>query len=678
MAKASSMTRAATAAPTMPPDPEGRLRAVIEGVAPEIDGGRFAISRVVGETVRVECDAFTDGHDVVRVELRHRPAGGEWSAGEMEFVVNDRWRGEFAVDAMGVHEYTLRAWVDHFATWQRGLGKKVEAGQDVSVDLLVGASLVTDAAGRAEGADRQALLAIAERMAGNGLMSDRASLALDASTTTLTDRHPDRSLVTEYPRVLRVRVDRERARFSTWYELFPRSLGASGQHGTLRDVIDHLDYVADLGFDVLYLPPIHPIGVAHRKGPNNAVTAADGDHGSPWAIGGSEGGHDAIHPDLGTRDDLRALVKAANAKGIDLALDLALQCAPDHPWVAAHPEWFKHRPDGTVQYAENPPKKYQDIYPIDFETDDWQALWRAIHEVVMGWVDDGVRVLRVDNPHTKPFAFWEWLIAQVQSTHPDVIFLAEAFTRPKVMKRLAKLGFTQSYTYFAWRNTRHELAEYFTELTRTEQYEYFRPNVWPNTPDILTEHLQYGGRPAFISRLVLAGTLAASYGIYGPAFELGEHVAREPGSEEYLDSEKYQLRDWDRDAPHSIAPIIRLVNRARHEHPALQTNANLVFHGSDNDRLLVYSKTDPAGGDTVLCIVNVDPYSTASGWTHLDLGVLGLGHDEQYQVHDILGGGRFLWQGAHNYVQLDPHVIPAHIFVIRHRARTENDFDYFL
>ncbi len=662
----------------LPADPDGRRRVVIEAVHPEIDDGRFPISRTAGETVTVECDAFTDGHDKVRVELLHRRKGARtWDVVEMEPLVNDRWSGAFAVGEPGGHQYTVRAWVDHFATWQRGLGKKVEAGQDVEVDLLVGAELLRAAAQRATGRDQAVLEALAERLGGSALMSDRASLALDPTTTIVVERNPDRSLVTEYDRTLNVHVDRERARFSTWYELFPRSWSPDpDRHGTLADVVDQLDYVADMGFDVVYLPPIHPIGHTFRKGPNNAVTAAEGDLGSPWAIGAAEGGHDAIHPDLGTMDDLVALIAAANERGMEIALDLALQCAPDHPWVAEHPQWFIHRPDGSVQYAENPPKKYQDIYPINFESDDWQALWKEILRVVEGWVGVGVRIFRVDNPHTKPFAFWEWLIASVQKQHPDVLFLAEAFTRPKVMKRLAKLGFTQSYTYFAWRNTRHELTEYFTELTRTDQYEYFRPNVWPNTPDILTEHLQHGGRPAFVSRVVLAATLAASYGIYGPAFELCEGHAREPGSEEYLDSEKYQARRWDRSVSWSLHPLIARLNRARREHPALQTNATLHFHGSDNDRLLVYSKTDPSGGDVVLCVVNVDPYTTASGWTQLDMKALGLG-DEAFQVHDVIGGGRFMWQGPYNFVQLDPQVLPAHVFVIRHRSRTENDFDYF-
>lgn len=667
----------------MPGDPDGRRRAVVEGLAPEIDAGRFPIKRCVGEGVDVQVDAFADGHDVVVCMLRHRRAGADsWDEVPMRPLVNDRWAGSFTVGEAGFHEYTARAWVDHFATWRRGLGRKVEAGQDVAVDVLVGAELLHQAAARATaadaGADARVLGELADRLGGDGLLSDRVALALDEDTAVVVARHPDLRFATDHPRVLRVWVDRERARFSTWYELFPRSWSREpGRHGTLADVEAQLDYVADMGFDVLYLPPVHPIGRVKRKGRNNAETAEPEDVGSPWAIGAAEGGHDAVHPDLGTVDDVRSLARAARGRGIDLALDLALQCAPDHPWVTEHPTWFRSRPDGTVQYAENPPKKYQDIYPIDFETDDWQALWEALRDVVMFWIDCGVEVFRVDNPHTKPFAFWEWLIASVQAEHPRVLFLAEAFTRPRVMQRLAKLGFSQSYTYFAWRNARWELVDYFTELTRTDQAEYFRPNVWPNTPDILTEHLQHGGRPAFVARAVLAATLAASYGIYGPAFELAEGRARDPGSEEYLDSEKYEIRRWERDSAWSLRPLITRLNAVRNEQPALQTNTTLVFHGTDNDRLVCYSKTDPAGGgDVVLCVVNLDPYATQSGWTQLDMRALGLG-DEPFQVHDVVGGGRFMWQGPRNFVSLDPQVLPAHVFVVRHRVRTENDFDYY-
>lgn len=651
---------------------------MIEGLYPEVDAGRFPVKRVVGESVTVEADVFADGHDVVRCMLRHR-AGDEatWTEVPMRALVNDRWRASFPVETVGWHHYTVTGWVDAFRTWRHGLGRKADAGQDVAVELLAGGTLVRAAAARCgEGPDRRVLEEIAARLEGDGSQADRVALAMDEATLEIVDRYPDRSQATDHPRELAVWVDRERARFSTWYELFPRSWGREpGAHGTLADVEAQLDYVAEMGFDVLYLPPVHPIGRVKRKGRNNAVTAEEGDVGSPWAIGAAEGGHDAVHPALGTHEDVRRLCDAARGRGIDLALDLALQCAPDHPWVTEHPEWFRHRPDGSVQYAENPPKRYEDIYPIDFETDDWRALWRALRDVVQVWIDLGVRVFRVDNPHTKPFAFWEWLIADVRADHPDVLFLSEAFTRPRIMQRLAKLGFTQSYTYFAWRTARWELVEYFTELTRTLVSEYMRPNVWPNTPDILTEQLQTGGRPMFFSRVVLAATLAASYGVYGPAFELCEGRPREHGSEEYLDSEKYQLRWWDRDAAWSLAPVIARLNRIRHGHPALQTNAGLVFHTTDNDHLLCYSKSDPASGDVILCVVNLDPYATQSGWTALDMEALGLG-PEPFQVHDLLGEGRYRWQGPHNFVQLDPNVAPAHVFAVRPGGRNETDFEY--
>jgi len=442
-----------------------------------------------------------------------------------------------------------------------------------------------------------------------------------------------------------------------------------------------------MGFDVLYLPPIHPIGTSHRKGRNNARQAEPGDVGSPWAIGAigasgaigaigkKGGGHTAIHPELGTPAAFRRLVKRARAAGLEIALDLAYQCSPDHPWVHEHPEWFRARPDGTIQYAENPPKKYEDIVPFDFETPAWRELWEALAGVVDHWIGEGVKIFRVDNPHTKALAFWEWLIARVQAEHPDVIFLSEAFTRPKVMYRLAKLGFTQSYNYFPWRNHKWELTEYFTELTKTEVAEFFRPNLWPNTPDILTEPLQVGGRPAFVQRLVLAATLGASYGIYGPPFELQEATPREPGSEEYLSSEKYELRSWDLERPDSLRDMIARVNRIRRENPALHQDRTLAFHGVENDQLLAYSKS--AGDNAILVVVNLDPHHTQVGWTALDLGALGVERDQPFQVHDLITDARYLWQGERNYVELDPHAVPAHIFRIRRQGHREEDFDEF-
>ena len=663
----------------LPDDRTARGRVVLEDLTPGVDGGRFAICRTVGDVVMIEIDAFAEGQDLIAVELCHRRLGtSSWTTTSMRELGNDRWAGEFSVTELGVYEYGARGWVDEFGTWQHGLERNAEAGNDVSVDILIGVALIRAAADRAGKTDAKLLRGWAVELADDTTLLDRRVLrATDDKLTALCRAHADRTHHTEWPRPFRCRAERARARFSTWYELFPRSAAAEpGRHGTLTDVAARLDEIAGMGFDVLYLPPIHPIGRVARKGRNNTTDATADDVGSPWAIGSAEGGHDAIHPELGTLEDLRALIDAAATHGIEIALDLALQCAPDHPWVAAHPQWFRARPDGSVQYAENPPKRYQDIYPIDFATDDWAALWDAIAGLVDYWIAQGIRIFRVDNPHTKPFAFWEWLIDRVHERHPEVIFLAEAFTRPKVMRRLAKLGFTQSYTYFAWRTSRDELVDYLSELTRSDMREYFRPNFWPNTPDILTAYLQTGGRPAFISRLVLAATLSSNYGIYGPAFELGEHVPAMPGSEEYLNSEKYEIRSWQREGAWTLRDLIGRVNRIRREHPALQRNETLVFHPTDNAQLICYSKTDAAVGDQILCVVNLDPRYTQSGWTDLRMDVLGLGN-EPFHVEDLVGATHTEWRGARNFVQLDPQVLPAHIFAIRRDVRTEHDFNYF-
>jgi len=494
---------------------------------------------------------------------------------------------------------------------------------------------------------------------------------------------------TTYPKELAVVVDREKARFSAWYETFPRSCAKktpvaeqhreaseSGRCATFRECESRLPYIASMGFDVLYLPPIHPIGHAHRKGKNNRAYAGPDDPGSPWGIGSEEGGHKAIHPQLGTLEDFRRFVSKAREHGMEVALDISFQCSPDHPYVKEHPEWFRHRPDGTIQYAENPPKKYQDIYPFAFETEHWRELWEELKGIVLFWVEQGVHIFRVDNPHTKPMRFWEWLIGEVKEKYPDVIFLSEAFTRPKVMYNLAKLGFTQSYTYFAWRNTKWELTQYFTELTQTDLREYFRPNLWPNTPDILTEYLQTGGRPAFMARLVLAATLGASYGIYGPAFELWEHTPRERGSEEYLDSEKYEIKHWDLSRPDSLKDLIARVNRTRKENPALQSDWSLRFHPVDNDQLICYSKNSDDLSNIVLVVVNLNPFYTHSGWVQLPLEKLGVDPQVPYQMHDLLSDARYIWKGPRNYVELNPSIVPAHIFRLRRRVLREHDFDY--
>jgi starch synthase (maltosyl-transferring) len=656
---------------------DGRVRAVIEGVRPEVDCGRFPIKRVVGERVVVEADAFADGHDVLACVLRYRhEAESEWHERVMKPLGNDRWRGSFPVERLGRYRYTVTAWVDSFLSWRHDFARRFEP-EDILVAARVGAKLIQEAAERARAPEAQVLREWSERLAEAREAGEARRIGLDEGLAELAMRYPDRRLAAHDSRELEVVVDRVRARFSTWYELFPRSASPEpGRHGTFRDVETQLAYIASMGFDVLYLPPIHPIGRVRRKGKNNVVEAAPDDVGSPWAIGAAEGGHKAVHPQLGTLADFRRLVEKAREHGLEIALDIAFQCAPDHPYVKEHPEWFRWRPDGTVQYAENPPKKYQDIYPFHFEGEAWASLWAELKSVFEFWIEQGVKIFRVDNPHTKPFPFWEWAIRELKKAHPELIFLSEAFTRPKIMQRLAKLGFTQSYTYFAWRNTKKELTDYFTELSQGEAREYFRPNVWPNTPDILTEFLQFGGRPAFICRLLLAATLAASYGIYGPAFELQEREAREPGSEEYKDSEKYQLRHWDLDRPDSLRDLIARVNAIRRENPALQSDWSLRFLPVDNDQLIAYMKSTEDGSNLIIMVVNLDPYHAQAGWVELDLEALGLDSRSPYQMHELLSGARYLWNGPRNFVQLAPGM--GHVFRLRRRVRTERDFDYFM
>jgi starch synthase (maltosyl-transferring) len=631
--------------------------------------------------VTVEADIFADGHEVIAAMLLYRREQEQaWREVSMTPLVNDRWRGTFVAGEIGRYVYSLIAWVDHFQSWRRDLRKKADAGALTDVDLLTGAPLLEEASKRATGAAAKKLAEAAKHLRGKHPdLAELLAKALHDELAALVDKYPDRTTATRYGRELTVVVDRERARFSSWYEMFPRSCAANpGAHGTFKDCERLLSYVASMGFDVIYLPPIHPIGRTHRKGKNNSVTCGPEDPGSPWAIGAAEGGHKSIHPALGTIDDFKGFVRKANSLGLEVALDLAYQCSPDHPYVKEHPRWFRWRPDNTVQYAENPPKKYQDIYPLDFTSEEWRELWQELRSVVQYWIDQGVRIFRVDNPHTKSLRFWEWLIQEVKKNYPDVIFLAEAFTRPKVMYNLAKLGFTQSYTYFTWRNSKPELIQYFQELTQTEVREYFRPNLWPNTPDILSEYLQFGGRPAFMTRLVLAATLGASYGIYGPAFELLEARPREPGSEEYLDSEKYEIKHWNRDHPDSLKELIARVNQIRRENPALQSDRTLRFHETDNEQILCYTKQSEDLDNLIAVVVNLDPHHVQSAWVRIPIEALKLDSSESYQAHDLLTGARFLWHGEPNYVQLNPQVTPAHILRLRRRVRREQDFDYFM
>jgi starch synthase (maltosyl-transferring) len=661
-------------------DRTGHRRVIVDRITPEIDGGRFPIKRACGEPVVVEADVFADGHDVLTVRLCYRHGEAAWSELPMEHLGNDHWRALFSTSQLGRYRYTVTGWIDHFATWRRNLAKKVEAGQSVSMELLVGAEFVRKAVAVSGGDDAARLKQWASDLSDHdGQESQRVHLALSEELRLVMDRYPDRSGAASYDHELEVIVDRVKARFSAWYELFPRSCSAVPcRHGTFKDCEARLPYVASMGFDVLYLPPIHPIGKTHRKGRNNATIAGTDDPGSPWAIGSPDGGHKAVHPQLGTIEDFKRLVASAKKQGLEIALDIAFQCSPDHPYVKEHREWFRIRPDGSVQYAENPPKKYEDIYPLDFETPDWQALWHELESVFRFWIEQDIKMFRVDNPHTKSFAFWEWVINRIQRDYPDTLFLSEAFTRPKVMYQLAKLGFSQSYNYFPWRNTKSELTTYLTELTRTSVREYLRANLWPNTPDILTEQLQHGGRPAFMSRLVLAATLGASYGIYGPAFELCEDRPREPGSEEYLNSEKYEIKHWPIDRPDSLRELIGRVNRIRKDNPALQHDWSLRFHPIDNEWLLAYSKQTPDGSNIILVIVNLSPHHAHSGWVHLDLEMLGVDSARPFQAHELLTEAHYLWQGPRNYVVIDPRSVPAQIFQLRRRVRTEQDFDYFL
>lgn len=654
---------------------EGRRRALVERVSPEIDGGRFPIKRVIGEKVVVEADAFADGHDVLSCMVLYRREGETaWSEAPMELMVNDRWRGEFTVTALGRYQYTVQAWVDRFKTWEHQLHRRVEAGQDVRVDLLIGADLLAEAADAAPETDATIL-----RSYEHALRNGDAEAAFAHDLAARMAANLPRRFATTYLRELIVVVDIERARFSSWYELFPRSASPEpGRHGTFKDVINRLPYVVELGFDILYMPPIHPIGRVFRKGKNNSVTALPDEPGSPWAIGSSEGGHKSIHPELGTLEDFHELVRRARDYGIDVALDIAFQCAPDHPYVKEHPEWFRARPDGTIQYAENPPKKYQDIYPFDFESSDWEGLWYELKSVFEYWIAQGVRVFRVDNPHTKSLRFWEWCIGELKAKHPELIFLAEAFTKPKLMYGLAKRGYNQGYTYFTWRLSKWELTQYMIELTQTEVHEYFRPNFWPNTPDILTPQFYPGHRSTFLARATLAATLTASWGMYGPVYELLEHVPVQ-GREEYIDSEKYEICHWNLDRPDSLRHFISGLNRTRKENPALQTNTGLRFHPVEinyveNEQLIAYSKSSPDGSNIILVIVNLDPLSTQAGWVGLPLAEWGI--EGSFQVHDQISDARYIWSGEFNYVELSPQM-PVHVFKVRRRMQDERGFEYY-
>jgi starch synthase (maltosyl-transferring) len=694
---------------------EGRKRVVIEDIQPQVDCGLTPARRFLDDRVAISAAIFSDGHDHVLARLLYKhQSDPTWLSTPMTALVNDLWSAAFTVDRLGPWSFTIQAWVDHFDTWCADLKKRLAAQpdpaspdparrdlppQDIPLALTIGASLFDQIASRAKGPDAKHLKSIAKSL--RTLAARNSPLyqyPLTPQDEALAARYPDLSLATTTDRELHLWVDRERARFSSWYELFPRSTSPDPtRHGTFADVELLLPQIAAMGFDVLYLPPIHPIGHAFRKGPNNSTTPGPDAEGSTWAIGSAEGGHKSIHPKLGTFSGFDHLLAAARANGMELALDIAFQCSPDHPWVTQHPDWFIHRPDGTIQYAENPPKKYQDIYPLNFESPGWRALWDELRSVFQFWIDRGVRVFRVDNPHTKALPFWQWCIDSLHRDAPGVLFLAEAFTRPHVMYALAKRGFTQSYTYFTWRTEKSGLQAYFEEITKPPVSDFFTPNLWPNTPDILHASLQSGGRPAFQQRLILAATLAASYGIYGPAFELCENLPIKPGSEEYLHSEKYEIRRWDRRDPNSLAPLITLLNQIRRTNPALQSDLSLHFHPVDNPHLIAYSKSTlkppppltlaetltplpppaarpadasgpslvapapAASTNTILVVVNLDPRYEQSGWIDLDLKLLGIAHDETFDVEDLLTGIHYQWHDRSNFVALSP-TATAHIF----------------
>jgi len=639
---------------------------MIENVQPLIDCGRYPIKRIVGEDLIVEADIFKDGHDVVAAVLKWRVVGKRgWRQTPMVFFDNDRWRGVCTLYDEAIHEYTVEAWTDTFRSWQQEFAKKFEAGiSDLRSEALAGAAIVEAAAGRARDRTDSARLHEFAEQIGSGANSAIYSMARSGELEVLMATYPDRTDATQYEPASRVVVDRTAALFGAWYEFFPRSAEGRGDRGsTLRDCLPRVDDARAMGFDVIYFPPIHPIGHTNRKGRNNATTSEPDDPGVPWAIGSEAGGHKAIEPSLGTLEDFDWLQKEVRKRGMEIALDFAINCSPDHPYVKEHPDWFYKRPDGTIKYAENPPKKYEDIYPLNFRGENWRELWAEMKSIVLFWAEHGVRIFRVDNPHTKPVAFWEYLISGVREVYPDAIFLSEAFTRPKMMKALARAGFNQSYTYFTWRNSKQELMEYFTELTQTEMSEYFRPNLWPNTPDILPFLLQEAGRPAFMIRLLLAATLSPLYGIYS-GYELCENKPLQ-GREEYLDSEKYQFKQRDWNAPGNIKHWITRINNIRNQNRALQMYTNLRFYRADNDAILCYGKMTPARDNIILVVVNLDPFRKQNSFVHVPIEEFGQMESNEYQVQDLLNDARYIWRRGQNYVELDPEIQPAHVFLVR-------------
>lgn len=642
----------------------GRKRVIISNISPLIENGIFPAKSVINEQIIISADIFCDGHDEIDASVMIKQQDQhQWKESRMKFQMNDFWQAELELDKPGFYEFKIQAWIDHFSTWKKGLQKKFDAGQNVDVELLIGADLLEKAAADADNPDKDFLLKSINKLRNPKNSESGVALALNDSLANLMFKYRVSDLVTISHSCI-IEVERKKAAYSTWYELFPRSAAIEpGKHGTFKDVERLLPRVANMGFDVLYFPPIHPIGEINRKGKNNSLTPTDDDPGSPWAIGNRTGGHKAIHPELGNLKNFKDLVKEAKKLDIEIAMDIAYQCAPDHPYVKQYPQWFKWRPDGSVQYAENPPKKYEDILPINFETEDWENLWIELKSVIDYWIKQGVFIFRIDNPHTKAFPFWEWMIKEVRKKNPEVIFLAEAFTRPRMMERLAKAGFNQSYTYFTWRTTKKEIEEYMTELTKTSRRYYFRANFWPNTPDILPDELSLGGENAHITRLILAATLSSNYGLYGPVYEFGINTPH-PGKEEYTDNEKYEIKHWDWSKYSRIKEIISRVNHIRKNHPALQSTWNIEFAETNNDQIICYCKADLRANDRLLIAVNLDHYHTQGAHVKIHLEKLGLNPNKPCKVHDLLSGHEYEWQDEWNYVELDPFQMPAHIFRI--------------
>jgi starch synthase (maltosyl-transferring) len=641
---------------------DATARAVIENIQPQIDCGKYAIKRVPGERVDISASVFGDGHDHVNAVLLHRKLGSKnWIESHFEELDNDEWFGHFLVTETGMYEYAVAAWIDHPLTWHHGIAKKAEAGEIIELELRIGAEYLRKIAKTSSAIDKKFLIDTAKLFETKSLYHEALVIAKSDRLIEMLEALPLRENVSysnSYPLV----VERQKAAFSNWYEFFPRSASPDkSRGGTFKDCIQVLSYVEELGFDTLYFPPIHPVGEAHRKGKNNSTTSHPGEPGSPWAIGSRLGGHKSINPELGTMADFKALVKAAKQKGIEIALDLAYQCSPDHPYVKEHPQWFKWRPDGTVQYAENPPKKYQDVLPLNFETDDWENLWNELKSIVEFWIDKGIRIFRVDNPHTKPFVFWEWLMAEMRKNHPDVIFLSEAFTRPKIMARLAKVGFQQSYSYFTWRKTSKDLKEYLHDLTQTEMRQYFRANFWPNTPDILPYYLQNTGHAHSAIRYSLASTLSSNYGMYGPVYEFLENEAM-PAKEEYYNSEKYEIRHWNWDTSSEMHKLIKKVNQIRRDNPAFHTTFNIKFCETDNEQLLAYLKVTDDGSNCILTVVNLDPLHMQHGWVNIPTDFFDAHHGQSLELVDLMDDSNYHWNRQWNYVELDPRLMPMHIF----------------